>query len=51
VAEVQDFGAHPLLRVVPEDGAREHLIPFVPAHVEAVDLAARRIDVDWQADY
>jgi 16S rRNA processing protein RimM len=55
VVEVQDFGAQPLLRIVSAggDGLRrvERLIPYVPVYVERVDLAARRIDVDWQADY
>ena len=37
-----------------EDGqerSAERMIPFVSAYVDAVDLAARRITVDWQADY
>ena len=29
----------------------ERMIPFVAAHVDGVDLAARRITVDWQSDY
>lgn len=29
----------------------ERLIPFVSAYVDDVDLAARRIRVDWQPDY
>ncbi|MEW6694479.1 Ribosome maturation factor RimM [Tepidimonas thermarum] len=29
----------------------ERLIPFVSAYVDTVDLAARRITVDWQPDY
>jgi len=32
-------------------GARERLIPFVPAYVKAVDREARRITVDWKPDY
>lgn len=33
-------------------GEREHLIPFVPErYIDAVDLAAGRITVDWQPDY
>jgi 16S rRNA processing protein RimM len=32
-------------------GMRERLIPFVPAYVKAVDREARRITVDWKADY
>ena len=31
--------------------SQERLIPFVAAYVDAVDLAARRVTVDWQADY
>ncbi len=34
-----------------EGKAQERLIPFVGAYVDSVDLAARRIVVDWQADY
>ncbi|MGQ0709353.1 MAG: ribosome maturation factor RimM [Rhodoferax sp.] len=34
-----------------EGKAQERLIPFVSAYVDSVDLAARRIVVDWQADY
>ena len=30
---------------------QERLIPFVDAYVDAVDLEARRITVDWQPDY
>jgi 16S rRNA processing protein RimM len=56
VAAVEDFGAHPVLRVVAEapagsEAAVERLIPFVPAYVDGVDLPDRRITVDWQADY
>ena len=29
----------------------ERMIPFVSAFVDSVDQAARRITVDWQADY
>ena len=29
----------------------ERMIPFVAAFVDAVDLQARRITVDWQDDY
>jgi len=33
------------------DAWLERMIPFVAAHVDAVDLDAKRITVDWQADY
>lgn len=50
VAAVDDFGAHPVLRVIAADGALRR-IPLVDAYVDAIDAAAGRIDVDWQADY
>jgi len=35
-----------------EDGKTlERMLPFVSAYVDGVDLPARRINVDWQADY
>jgi 16S rRNA processing protein RimM len=49
VTGLSDTGAHPVLRVQSE--ATEHLIPWVPVYVEAVDAPARRIVVDWEADY
>jgi 16S rRNA processing protein RimM len=51
VEAVDDFGAHPVLRVAPAGGGVRRLIPLVPAYVTAVDLAARVIEVDWEADY
>jgi 16S rRNA processing protein RimM len=33
------------------DKPAERMIPFVAAYVDNVDLAARRITVDWQPDY
>ncbi len=56
VAGLIDNGAHCVLRVQPaagQDGIRpaERLIPFVAAYVDAVDLQARRIVVDWGLDF
>jgi len=51
VVNVQDFGAHPVLSVTDEANAVERMIPFVGAYVDGVDVAAGRIDVDWQPDY
>jgi len=58
VSDLLDTGAHSVLRVrrpdAPADAspeAAERLIPFVAAYVDAVDLAARRITVDWGLDY
>ncbi|MGZ5206603.1 MAG: ribosome maturation factor RimM, partial [Caldimonas sp.] len=56
VAGLIDTGPHSVLRVAPEgaevpaDG-EERLIPFVSAYVDAVDIAGRRITVDWGLDY
>jgi 16S rRNA processing protein RimM len=67
VAEVVDNGAHGVLKVttgaLTEDGAVfeptldpkgrpvETLVPFVGAHIQNVDLEARRIDSDWPVDF
>ena len=45
-----DTGAHPVLRLIAEDGS-ERLIPWVAAYVDEVDSAAGRIQVDWQRDF
>jgi 16S rRNA processing protein RimM len=50
VDAVQDYGAHPVLRVTAADG-KVRLIPFVAAHVDAIDLDARQLTVDWGEDY
>lgn len=49
VDQVTDHGAHAILSVL--EGELNHLIPFVQAYVPEVDLARRRIVVDWQRDY
>ena len=59
VLELTETGAHQTLVVGDPStmagdagkAAVHRLIPFVDAHVKTVDLAARRIVVDWQADY
>jgi 16S rRNA processing protein RimM len=48
VKELIETGAHPVLRVM--DGG-ERLIPFVAAYIDRVDAKARRIEVDWEADF
>lgn len=42
-------GAHDVLQV--QDGDVERLIPFVASYVTDVDMAARRILVEWEADW
>ena len=54
VAELMETGAHQnlVVRTAGEkDQQVERLIPFVDAYVKTVDLAGRRIVVDWQSDY
>ncbi len=47
-----DTGPQSVLRIQPGAAdADEVLIPFVAAYVDSVDLAARRIVVDWGPDY
>ena len=43
-----DFPASPVLAV--RDGTRERWVPLVPRHLKSVDLAARRIVVDWDPE-
>jgi 16S rRNA processing protein RimM len=58
VIDLIDTGAHSVLRLQRDDapvGApadeAERLIPFVAAYVDDVNLAERRITVDWGLDY
>lgn len=58
VTDLLDTGAHSVLRVQRPGAApgapldeREVLIPFVAAYVDDVNLAERRITVDWGLDY
>lgn len=66
VSGLRSNGAHDLLEVqrrtplpagaAPEQGGGQAaqavlLIPMVPAYVDGVELAARRIRVDWEADW
>jgi 16S rRNA processing protein RimM len=51
VVGLLDNGAQSVLRVQPADGSAELLIPFVAIYVDAVDLPARRIAVDWAVDF
>lgn len=62
VREVMDNGAHAVLHVTRLDALGQPLldakgreaslmVPFVAAHVHAVDVASRRIDTDWPVDF
>ncbi len=49
VVELLQTGANDVLVV--HDGQTERLLPFVASVVLAVDMPARRIQVDWGLDY
>ena len=51
VVGLLETGPHCVLRLGADAGQEERLIPFVDAYVDKVDLAARRILVDWPADF
>jgi 16S rRNA processing protein RimM len=58
VRDLMTTGPHSVLCVEytadQEDGTSttaERMIPFVSAYVDAVDIAGKRITVDWQPDY
>lgn len=53
VKELLATGAQTVLVIdYEQDGkAQERMIPFVSVYVDDVDLSARRILVDWQADF
>jgi 16S rRNA processing protein RimM len=49
VTRLIETGANDVLVVT--DGERERLLPFVGHVVKDVDVAAGRINVDWEADW
>lgn len=48
VGRVFDNGAHDVIEV---EGERQRLLPWVEGVIERVDTGARRIEVDWEADW
>jgi 16S rRNA processing protein RimM len=40
-----------VLEFVADGKTQERMIPFVSAYIDNVDLAGRRITVDWHTDY
>jgi 16S rRNA processing protein RimM len=48
VKAMSSNGAHDVMEV---QGERSRLLPFVPAYVMRVDVQAKRIEVDWEADW
>lgn len=53
VRELVSAGPQTVLVLTSEEGGRtlERMIPFVAAYIDSVDLAGRRILVDWQPDF
>ena len=53
VVGILETGAHEVLKIQDEQAGKpvERLIPFVAALVQSVDLAGKRIVVDWGLDY
>jgi len=50
VSEMLETGAAPVM-VVPSAEQAPHLIPFVAAYVDQVDLQSGCLTVDWQPDF
>jgi len=48
VSELMETGGNDVLVL---SGEKRRLVPFTRRVVQAVDLASRRIDVDWDADF
>jgi len=48
VSHFHEFPANPVMAV--RGHGREHWIPLVPRHLKRVDLAARQVVVDWDAE-
>ena len=54
VVAMEPYGAHPLMRVRGGESGGDpagRLVPFVEPILMSVDLAARRIEVDWEPEY
>ena len=51
VEAIEDYGAHPLLRLRDGEGKAGRLVPYVEPILQSVDLKARRIVVDWEPEY
>lgn len=49
VKGLRSNGAQDLMEVQQADGVL--LVPMVPRHVDAIDLAQRRVMVDWEQDW
>jgi 16S rRNA processing protein RimM len=51
LGRVDHFVETPGNPVMVVTGERERWLPLVPRHLKSVDLAARRVVVDWDADF
>jgi 16S rRNA processing protein RimM len=48
ISQLMDTGANPVLVL---QGERERLVPFIEGVVVEVDIARRRLVLDWERDY
>ena len=51
VQGLRSNGAHDLLEVERTGAPAPTLIPLVPSYLDEIDLAQRRVRVDWEADW
>ena len=49
-ARLDYFADLPAGAVMVVKGEREHWVPAAPRHLQKVDLAAKRLTVDWPAE-
>lgn len=50
IVDVPNFGAGDLLEIRPEGGGETYYVPFSDKHVPDVDIAARRVVIDFVMD-
>ena len=52
VVDISDLAAaNAGMDLIELDGERRQILPWIPQVVKKVDLQARRIEVDWGADW
>lgn len=51
VSGIDEYGAHPVLRLDAGAGATQRLLPLVSRHILVIDVAGRSILADWPLEY